>query len=101
MRHAAGLLPTAWAVILICCSDPAVAESQVLELASPFVDDAILQRGMEVPVWGWAEPGREITVAFAGQSVAATAGEMGEWDGEARPARCVANRTQTGRHQRS
>ena len=55
------------------------AEKQALELASPFVDDLILQRGMEVPVWGWAEPGSVVTVAFAGQSKSATASEMGKW----------------------
>jgi len=34
------------------------AEKRPLELASPFVDGAVLQRDMKVPVWGWAAPGR-------------------------------------------
>ena len=34
--------------------------AQPLELASPFVDGAVLQRGMEVPVWGWVEPGGKV-----------------------------------------
>ena len=55
------------------------AEKQPLELASPFVDDAVLQRGMDVPVWGWAAPGSEVTVAFSGQSRTATADGQGRW----------------------
>ncbi len=50
-----------------------------LELASPFVDHAILQRQMDVPVWGWAEPGEEVTIMFAGQRKAATVDERGRW----------------------
>lgn len=55
------------------------AQQQPLELASPFVDDMILQREMAVPVWGWATPGSVIEVAFAGQSKTATAGTKGRW----------------------
>lgn len=50
-----------------------------LELASPFVDGAIVQRQMHVPVWGWAKPGGKITVVFAGQTKTATVGEDGRW----------------------
>lgn len=54
------------------------AEAKV-ELAPVFTDNAVLQRGMEVPVWGKAAPGEEVTVSFAGQSVSAKAGEDGKW----------------------
>ena len=50
-----------------------------LELAAPFADNAILQREMNVPVWGWATPGEKITVSFAGQKKTATAGKDGKW----------------------
>lgn len=50
-----------------------------LELASPFADNAILQRGMEVPVWGWDEPGSKVTVAFSGQEKQATVSPDGSW----------------------
>jgi len=40
-----------------------------------FGDHMVLQAGMPVPVWGWAEPGEAITVRFAGQEKRATAGE--------------------------
>ena len=50
-----------------------------LELGSPFVDDMILQRGVPAPVWGWAPPGTDVEVSFAGQRHAAVAGPKGRW----------------------
>ncbi|MEA3207437.1 MAG: sialate O-acetylesterase [Chthoniobacter sp.] len=44
-----------------------------------FQDHMVLQRGVIVPVWGWAEPGKEVMVEFAGQTVKATAGKDGKW----------------------
>lgn len=48
-------------------------------LGAPFNDHAILQRDMEVPVWGWSKPGSKVTVSFKGQKVGATAGKDGKW----------------------
>ena len=67
---------TAFVALLI---QGVAAEALKLELASPFVNDAILQREMEVPVWGWAEPGRKISVEFAGQTKSGTADQKGKW----------------------
>lgn len=50
-----------------------------LELGSPFVDGAVLQREKPVHVWGWAEPGCAVRVAFAGKAVSAKAGADGKW----------------------
>lgn len=50
-----------------------------LELASPFTDNAVLQREMKVPVWGWSTPGAEITVSFAGQECKTTTPSNGSW----------------------
>ena len=50
-----------------------------VQLGAPFRDNAVLQRGMEVPVWGWSEPGTEVTVEFVGQKKSAKAGEDGKW----------------------
>jgi sialate O-acetylesterase len=33
----------------------------------------VLQRGMRIPVWGWAEPGEKVTVTLGDASAAATA----------------------------
>ena len=44
-----------------------------------FGDSMVLQRQMPVPVWGRAEPGEKVTVAFAGQSKTVVTGEDGRW----------------------
>ena len=55
-------------------------------LAAPHVklhplvgDNMVLQRGMEVPVWGWATAGKKVTVEFRGQKKRATARQDGRW----------------------
>lgn len=48
-------------------------------LAPLFRDHAVLQSDKPVPVWGTAAPGEHVSVAFAGQSVGATAGPDGRW----------------------
>ncbi len=50
-----------------------------VELAPVFSDHAVLQRGMEIPVWGSADPGESVTVKFAGQSRSTTAARDGKW----------------------
>ncbi len=49
------------------------------ELGSPFVDNAILQQRMPVPVWGWSKPGAKITIEFAGQTKTIAANSKGKW----------------------
>ena len=50
-----------------------------IQLGAPFRDNAVLQRGMKVPVWGWGEPGAKVTVTFAGQTKTAMTGKSGKW----------------------
>ena len=57
----------------------AEVQTQTLELAPPFLDHAVLQREMSVPVWGWARSGSTVTVAFAGQKKTAKADAEGKW----------------------
>ena len=59
-----------------CLIQGATAE---VRLARIFTDDMILQRGPEVQVWGWADPGEQVTVTFAGQTRLTTAGQNGAW----------------------
>ncbi|HYG33423.1 MAG TPA: sialate O-acetylesterase, partial [Clostridia bacterium] len=44
-----------------------------------FSDHLVLQRGVKVPVWGWAAPGTKVTVSFAGQTKTAVAELDGKW----------------------
>ena len=39
----------------------------------------VLQRGVEAPVWGWADQGEEVTVQFAGQTKKAMPDAKGKW----------------------
>jgi sialate O-acetylesterase len=48
-------------------------------LAAPISDHMVLQREKPVAVWGWADAGESVTVAFAGQSKTATADADGKW----------------------
>ena len=50
-----------------------------LRIARVFSDDGVLQRGTQVPVWGWAGSGAKVTVEFAGQSKTATSDADGRW----------------------
>ncbi|MCB1125841.1 MAG: sialate O-acetylesterase, partial [Verrucomicrobiae bacterium] len=76
------LLRFASAALLFLCALPAAAQ-QVrdarLELATPFTNNMILQRDATAPVWGWAVPGSEVTVTFAGQEKHAKADGSGKW----------------------
>jgi sialate O-acetylesterase len=40
----------------------------------------VLQRGVSLPIWGWAEKGEAVTVSIAGQTVSAKAGDDGRWE---------------------
>lgn len=78
-------------IALLCYSaihagETAVAESQTVgkssvpnSLGSPFGDNMVLQCGQPVPVWGWNEPGTEVSVAFAAQTKRAIANADGKW----------------------
>lgn len=39
----------------------------------------VLQRDKEVPIWGWADPGEEVTVEFADQKKSTRADDKGNW----------------------
>ncbi|MGI8964595.1 MAG: hypothetical protein ACR2H1_00735, partial [Limisphaerales bacterium] len=51
-------------------TEPAVSQKEVstnqsqLKLPALFSDNMVLQQGMNVPIWGWANDGEKITVTF-------------------------------------
>lgn len=73
--------PTSWlpAAVVLAFAASAMANAGELALAAIFSDHMVLQRDKPVPVWGWAEPGDEVTVAFAGQRRSAKAAADGTW----------------------
>ena len=69
---------------------PAEKPAPAIELGTPFGDNAVLQRDVEVPVWGWSKPGTTVTVEFAGQKESAKAGADGKWMLKLKPLRASA-----------
>ena len=55
------------------------AVAAAVQLASPFGNNMVLQRGKPVPVWGTAAPAEAVSVDFAGQTIATTADANGRW----------------------
>ncbi|NQU41943.1 sialate O-acetylesterase [bacterium] len=66
-------------LLLSLCLLPAVRTEAATRLADVFGEHMVLQRDMQVPVWGWAEPGTPVTVTIAGQKHSATTGPDGKW----------------------
>lgn len=56
----------------------AAAQADV-SLPTIFSDHMVLQRDIAVPVWGWADPGEQVTVSISGQTKTATADGKGQW----------------------
>jgi len=64
------------AVAVALAAATATAKVQPAQI---FCDHMVLQRDKTVPVWGVAEAGEKVTVAFVGQSKSATTGADGKW----------------------
>ena len=81
-KHAAVRAPMnrlAALVVMLAFAASARLTAAAPRLAAAFSDHAVLQRDMPVPVWGWADAGEQVTVAFAGQRQTATADGAGRW----------------------
>ena len=57
----------------------AVFPVAALELGEPFSDGAVLQRGKNVPIWGFAEPCESVRVSFDGQTRDTMSDANGYW----------------------
>lgn len=60
-------------------------------LPSIISDGMVLQQQMETPIWGWADPGEQVTVSFEKQSKSATADANGKWMVKLDPMKANAN----------
>ena len=68
-----------WICSAAACLLAGLAAEAAVEVAPVFSNNAVLQRDMQVPVWGKADPGEKVTVTFAGQTVSTEAGADGKW----------------------
>ena len=71
----ARILPVIIASLCVCSGSLARADVRLPHL---FSDNMVLQQGMKVTVWGWADDGEEVTVSFRGQKVK-TVAKDGKW----------------------
>jgi len=55
------------------------AAAAELRLPAIFSDHMVVQAGTPVPVWGWGEPGEQVKVTLAGQSLSARVAADGTW----------------------
>ena len=75
-------LPRVSLVLFLCCAVMCVAVPTQADVRLPhiFGDHMVLQRDLPIPVWGWADPGEEVSVRLgAGEAVSATASDTGKW----------------------
>jgi len=63
-------------LILLAASGVAFAQ---LRSAGIFADNAVLQQRSRIPVWGWASPGSNVEVLFAGHEVKGRVDAGGAW----------------------
>src|SRR4051794_11356844 len=49
-----------------------------------FTDNMVLQQGMPVPIWGWADDGEQVTVEYRGETTSAVA-RQGKWMARLKP----------------
>jgi sialate O-acetylesterase len=54
-------------------------------VANAFQPNMVLQRDRPLNIWGWADPGEEVVVAFAGQEAQATAAADRSWQVTLKP----------------
>ena len=50
-----------------------------VKLPAIFSDHMVLQRDIQIPVWGWAGPGEEVTVTFGRQNAKTITDRDGRW----------------------
>lgn len=75
-KHLTWFSSSLFGVLTFCAGQLAYGD---VKLPAIFSDHMVLQQDVSAPVWGWAEPGEEVTVAIAGQSKSTKAGADGKW----------------------
>ena len=66
-----------FAIVLLLIWSPCLRAD--VKLPNIFGDHMVLQRGMKVPIWGWADPGEKITVTVLDKPQTTTADDKGKW----------------------
>ena len=64
------------AVLVLAVVAPVAAE---VKLPAVIGNNMVLQRDVELPIWGWAESGEKVTVRLGKAEASATADKDGKW----------------------
>lgn len=67
----------AWVALLV--SSVSISVFADVRLPGVFSDNMVLQADIAAPMWGWAEPGEQVTVTVNDQVFNATADDQGAW----------------------
>ncbi len=81
MRHASAIYTRCLVLTLMVASVLAATKSATADVRLPaiFTDHMVLQQGQENRIWGWADPGEEVTVSIDGAMHKTAAGKDGRW----------------------
>jgi len=79
MQYSMGMIRSKRTMAATAISALLMTGLHALELAYPFQDNMVVQRGKEVPVWGTAKVGEQVRVDFNGKTAQAKAGADGKW----------------------
>ena len=63
-------------IALIRCQSPTATQVEPHQL---FTSNAVLQRGIEIPIWGTADPGGMLEIEFNKQVSQVEVDEKGQW----------------------
>jgi sialate O-acetylesterase len=63
-------------ILILIASAPALAD---VRLPAIFASNMVLQQQKEIPIWGWAEPGEEVSVSFIDREASTKADKDGNW----------------------
>lgn len=69
-------LTTLVTLFAVSSGSPALAD---VKLPAVLDSQMVIQRGMPVHVWGWADAGEEVSVILAGTTAVATTDQTGKW----------------------
>ncbi|HUU09711.1 MAG TPA: sialate O-acetylesterase [Phycisphaerae bacterium] len=78
-------LRAVWMAALCVCLALATSATADVRLPKVIGDHMVLQQGGDLPIWGWADAGEDVTVSLGGQKVAAKAGADGRWQVRLKP----------------
>jgi len=73
-KHGGALIRAALLVLAA-----AVTAGAEVQLPRVIGNNMVLQRNQPVPIWGWDQPGQEVTVSLGEHSASVKAGENGRW----------------------